>query len=53
MNSVEKMIEESLKADEVYAQLNATNSMIEVAGIIESLDENIAKIVLKKFVYLK
>lgn len=53
MTNVEKMVEESLEADEVYAQLNATNSMIEVAEIIESLDEKMAKIVLKKFVYLK
>lgn len=51
MNEVEKLIEESGKAEEIFKVLKSTQSMSDVADTIESLDENMAKLVLKKFVY--
>lgn len=51
MDAVEMLIQESLNAEDIFNQLKSTQSMNEVADTIESLDENMAKLVLKKFVY--
>mgnify|MGYP000850941936 CR=1 FL=1 len=47
MDEIQKMIEDSIKAEEVYQKLKSTESISDVADTIDSLDENMAKLVLK------
>lgn len=51
MDDIQKMIEESLKAEKIYQRLKLIESFSEVADIIDPLDEDMAKLVLRKFVY--
>lgn len=51
MDEIEKIYEEQSKADDLFKTLSTTQSMSEVYDIIESIDENMAKLVLKKFIY--
>lgn len=44
-------IEMALRADEVKESLDATDSMSEVYDIVESLDTELMKVVLKKYIY--
>lgn len=51
MDEIKKIIEESSKAEEIYQKLKSAKSMSNVADIVDTLDENMTKLVLKKFVY--
>ncbi len=51
MSDMDNMIRDSIKAEEIFNLLKTTQSITEVADIIDSLDEKMAKLVLKKFVY--
>jgi hypothetical protein len=51
MDEMEKMFEEQNKANDLFIKLKETQSMSEVSDIVESMDENMAKLVLKKFIY--
>ncbi|MDD3040430.1 hypothetical protein [Bacteroides sp.] len=53
MNEMVKILQDMNTADEIFKQLNIAVSMPEIAEIIDSLDENMAKLVLKKFVYAR
>jgi UDP:flavonoid glycosyltransferase YjiC (YdhE family) len=53
MSEINEILAYHRKVDEVYKRLRETHSMNEVADLIESLDEDMAKWVLKKFVYSK
>ena len=50
---MEEILRDLNTADEIFKQLNITDSMPEIGEIIDSLDENMAKLVLKKFVYAR
>lgn len=51
MDNMEKIYEELSKANDLFKFLRETSSMSEIHDIIESMDENVAKLVLKKFIY--
>lgn len=51
MNEMGKIYEEQSKANDLFKTLSTTQSMNEVYDIIESMDENMAKLVLRKFIY--
>lgn len=44
-------IEMALRADEIKESLDTTDSMSDVHDIVESLDTELIKVVLKKYVY--
>lgn len=50
-DGLRKMIEKSNEAEDLYEKLRETESMCDVDDIVESMDEDTAKMVLKKFVY--
>ena len=50
-DGLRKMIEKSNEAEALYEKLRETESMCDVDDIVESMDEDTAKMVLKKFVY--
>ncbi|WP_026884088.1 hypothetical protein [Clostridium akagii] len=50
---IQELIDKQNKANDVYDKLSKTNSMEVVSDIINSLDEETAKNVLKSFVYDK
>lgn len=49
----EKAIQKAVQVEEIFKKLQSTQSMTEIADIVDSLDENMAKLVLKKFVYAR
>lgn len=51
MNEMEKMFEEQDKANDLFVKLKETQSMSEISDIVQSMDDNMAKLVLKKFIY--
>jgi len=51
--TIEQIIKESGEAEDIFQVLKATQSMSDVADIVADLDENMAKLVLKKFIYSK
>lgn len=51
MFNMEKEIQLQNEANVIFQKLNTSNSMNEVAEIIEKLSEEMAKAVLKKFIY--
>jgi len=44
-------IEKAIKAQEIYEKLKESQNMCEIGNIIDSLDEETAKLVLKKAIY--
>ncbi len=50
-DSIERIMQESIEAEKIFNILQNTNSMTQVADIVDTLDESMAKMVLKKFVY--
>jgi hypothetical protein len=51
MDEIEKLLEEDAKADALFTTLKATDSMSNIADIVESMSEDMAKLVLYKFIY--
>lgn len=49
--TLQQMIADFVEADRIYKLLTSTNSVNEVADIVDSLSEDMAKLVLKKFVF--
>lgn len=47
MNEIEKAI----RAQEIYEKLKGSQNMCEIGEIIDSLDEEMAKLVLRKAIY--
>lgn len=45
------IIEKATKANEIYEKLKESQNMCEIGDIIDSLDEEMAKMVLKKSIY--
>lgn len=50
-DEISKMIYESAVVEKIFNTLQTTQSMPEIEDIVDSLSENISKLVLKKFVY--
>lgn len=48
---IEKVINNSIEAEKIFRTLQETDSMSVVSDIVNGLSEDIAKLVLKKFVY--
>jgi hypothetical protein len=49
--TLQQMIADSVEADRIHKLLTSTDSINEVADIVDSLSEDMAKLVLKKFVF--
>lgn len=48
---MDELIRKMTEAEKIYNKLKETRSMPEVADIIDNLNEEMARLVLKKFVY--
>lgn len=53
MFDFQKELELTQKATEIFEKLQQENSMCQIGDIVDSLDETMAKRVLKMFVYSK
>lgn len=51
MEEIEKMYQEQEKANDLFETLKNTQSMSDISDIVESMNENMSKLVLKKFIY--
>ena len=51
MDEIEKMFEKQEKANGLFRKLKETQSISEVSNMVESMDEDMAKLVLKQFIY--
>lgn len=49
--TLQQMIADSVEADRIHKLLTSTDSINEVADIVDSLSEDMVKSVLKKFVF--
>jgi len=50
---IDEAVKAALKAEEIYKKLISSNSIDDITDTIDSLDENMAKLVLRKFVYAR
>lgn len=53
MDELEKLYKDQLKADELFKELNIANTISTITDIVDSMDENMAKLVLKRFIYAR
>lgn len=45
------IFEKQIKAEAIFKKIKSTDSMPDIADIVDSLDEEMAKLVLKKYIY--